>query len=394
MVRESKNIYLNAVILTLICTAYFTCNYLLEWPILAGKFLGIKPIFVDLQQTLKQVACVETTLNRSISFSQSAVDCGFVYSRPLYEFILILDLQPQDVLWLGLVLGLLLIWSLVVIAHIGSMTLSGRRTLLATLLICSPPIMLLFERANIDALIFLLLVAACFSVYKGYRFFALIVLLICTLMKFYTLATVWIVWALMKKWKRITLLAPLLSISVYVLLDLLRTASNSPYPTAAAFGNAILGKYLQSGPTNRLIDLILGLLAVAVCWVILRRVFVTNLSRLAMSFSNVSPRLDESLFWLSSAVFICCYFATSNWDYRLVFLLGQILVLWPKILNASSQRGVIIFRALFVATFWLSFNAGRAQVFGDVAIGVIVVLTLMLWKENWRTGFEVWRERT
>lgn len=85
MVQKSKSISLNTVILTLICTTYYTLNHLFEWPILAGQYLGAKPRFLDLQQTLNQVECVETAVKRGASFARSTVDCGYVYSRPLFR---------------------------------------------------------------------------------------------------------------------------------------------------------------------------------------------------------------------------------------------------------------------------------------------------------------------
>lgn len=181
--------------------------------------------------------------------------------------------------------------------------------------------------------------------------------------------------------------------SLYVLGDFLRIADNSPYPTKAAFGNVILGKYLQSGSSSRLVDFIVGAIAVLICWAVLRRFIVSNPSILRMIDSNVSLRLNEAVFWLSSTIFVCCYSITSNWDYRLVFLLGQILILWPKIPNVIPQRWVFLVKALLLGSLWLSFNSGVLQILGDLVIGLIYVLIVMLWTENWKLVFEVWRER-
>jgi hypothetical protein len=389
----TRRSYVNSAILMLASTTYFLLNYFLKWPILAGTYLGAEPKFLDLHQTFQQVECVEAALNQEISFNQGAVECGYVYSRPLYFFVSWLDLQPQNLVLLGLILGLLLVWFLAIIAHIGSMTTSIQSTLVAALLICSPPIMLLFERANVDTVIFLLVIAAAFAVSRGYKFYSLVILVICTLIKFYTLPIVWILWALMEKWKRATLLVPLLLVSLYVTSDLLRTAEKSPYPTDAAFGNAILGKYLQSGASNRLIDFFVGIATVVLCWVVLRKLATFNSMMNRNIFSSFSLQIREACFWLFSAVFISCYLPTSNWDYRLVFLLGQILILWSKLPELSSRTTKIVAQFLLIASMWLSFSFGIVQVLGDVAIGVLFVTTLILWKQNWKSRLSVWQKK-
>jgi hypothetical protein len=74
-------------------------------------------------------------------------------------------------------------------------------------------------------------------------------------------------------------------------------------------------------------------------------------------------------------------------------LLGQILILWSKLPELSSRNTKIVAQSLFIASMWLSFSFGIVQVLGDVAIGVIFVATLILWKQNWKSRLAVWQNK-
>lgn len=373
-----------AIFLTFSVTSFFIINYVLHWPILAGKYLGAEPKFLDLNQTLNQIYCVEGTVKLGVTFSTAAEECRYVYSYPLFFILSWLKFTEQDILWVGIVLGTALVLIMSLFSFLVGMTTTSGRTFISFCLICSPPVMLLFERANIDIFIFILAMFSCYTLSRNWKVLTFMVLALCTIIKFYTLPVLWIMWIMMRSTSKKWTLLPLCLFSSFIFLDYSRTTRYSPYPTEAAFGNAILGKYLQSGMTNRMTDLLIGLVAVSFCWWLVNRYFMDHCKVLISQFSDSANRLLTSIFWVTSTIFIVCYLFTTNWDYRLVFLVVQILLLWPFISTAISFTIQILTKIIFVASIWLSYNAGIFQILGDIGVGIVFVINLVFWVLNFR----------
>ncbi len=346
---------------------FFSLQQLSGWLLIT--FSGIRglPYFIDLGSVLKSSDCANQ-FGWGIYDPEIAQGCSYIYGSSLIRIFHIFQISQSATYIAGW--ALLVAFSIFIGTTFYSFELKKtRHWILGVVVIFSPPTMLLVERANIDILIVLLLAFCALALAKNQTFLSYVVLFISSIIKFYT-APVFLWLALVGKTlqKRIVAILFLLFSLIVILQDLSKINGGFPRESWASFGNPIFGMYGNQIGYNFSfrIQAAIGLLVLVIITLIIY--FVSK--RFSMDWPEVDLEVEgsyiKSLAKIFALVFLFCYFASSNYDYRLVFLFI------PALFFISSShldfKLEMLLSICLVATAWFSFNSSYLQIVGDLAI--------------------------
>lgn len=321
--------------------------------------------FMDMDATLNFVECFKT-YGMAIYGSVAVEQCShYVYGSLLIALLYLVS----GASWLVNILGFV---SMLLISGIVSHSVSYLKSsavfkvILGTILVVSPPFSLLAERGNIDSVIFavlLLSLTLCYS--KPTHNVGYFLLALTCMTKFYTLPIFVLIFITQKRYSSRNQNI-LFIVTVFVtLFDFVRVESlptKSPY---ASFGNTLFGDYLTQvfGDSSDLmaLSILLGLAAYVVGTALFFFLF-KKFSDWQRGYSRTLGFFIAICFFL---VFICCYFAGRNYDYRLVLLVVSVLFLIP-----SSSRLIKPFLIIgIIVLLFTSYNANAiSQALGDAFI--------------------------
>ena len=300
---------------------------------------------------------------------------GYMYGSLILRIIEIFALNNQIVY----TMGILFIASFSFI--FSSLTISSNARILnlvaGFIILFSPPIELILQRANIDALIFVLVYASSVLILKHKFRYALLLLSLCSLMKFYTLPLL-IGISLLYVTKRKMNIKSQVYLLLVVLICIIDISNVGYFPADAQnfFGAPIFGEYLQFlvyGPNSHSNLFISGLLGIVLyftaCYFFQRLSLVVSIYPLvSRDLSNRQPLI---LFSVNFLVFVSCYFAGLNIDYRLVFIAAAVL----SYFNLEFEKGSWLRIPLLVVSFvvlYTSYNTYILQPVGDLFILLLI----------------------
>ncbi len=355
---------------------YYVINIFNDWPIFRGKFLGTEQPYLDLYQTIAQVDCVANRI-KELGFSEACNECGYVYSRFLYELILITRLENDYVFLLGSLLNFsLLILLFYVLWRVDWCQPAIQYMSFSLLLICSPPMMLLMERNNLDIVVACLLLLAVRTFPISNKAPVAFLLIIATLIKFYAYAAFLLLPVFLHGRQRAKYILSAMALIPLIIIDLNSVKSNLPYPTEAAFGVSLAGKYLVQGETTRVVDFVIGVSLVFISLLLMLKIDAKfSLIPTCVRIQEPTYRANRFGFLVFSSVFLANYFITSSYDYRLVFLIVAGWFFASLVVFSSRQK--YFWMALMLISFWFSFNMGILQVVGDIGLGLLVSLLII-----------------
>lgn len=293
----------------------------------ALSFFGISagPIpFVDMHAVLAAAECSRQGLDVYVSNPCDILQRTHTYS-PLWLTITPASWGTKDTLLCGLILDLLFIlsWTLVIIPR------SLGAALVFAFAALSPTTAFVLERANIDIIIFLLVVGAgvLFLAPLRYRLFSYAVFLVAGLLKYYPL--VLLVLVVRERWRHAFALAGfalaiLLAFGFRFRADLSNMVAvipQAPYFTVAFAARNLPYGIAELMPNNAL----LSHAAIAVSLLgILLAVAAARISRnlrLLTSTSLDLSRREASWLVIGSLLLTACFFAGPNINYRGIFFL-------------------------------------------------------------------------
>jgi len=123
---------------------------------------------------------------------------------------------------------------------------------------------------------------------------------------------------------------------------------------------------------------LLSLLLLTFFYLLIFSFFKLLISRkeIHLNFDNKTLPIED--FLVLSLVFIACFFAGTNYDFRLYFgvMAGIVLLSFVEF----SIRVRSFFTTLFLLISWLSFESGGLEIFGDVLISLMIVIYLEIWR--------------
>jgi hypothetical protein len=373
---------LDKLTLVLLLSIVYAVNAFFGWPIVQLSGLRIAE-YVDLAAILQSGGlCADKLqfwgfLNLMLPLPE---DCGgFIYGRPLLALLALASVPLVWTIPIAILLGLVALAMITVSVGLDIRSSRAKITM-ATLAIFSPGVFLLFERANFDLLMLMGVLVGVFFWSRGRFFAGLLVVGLTAVLKYYTLPLLLIAPFLFGKDRRQILFGSAISvlISLYAALDFsqLPRVPGSGY---AQFGSAVLPHYFShwglEGPSLLLLGM--GITIPLVIALIVFHYSKLNGNSLALGSLFRFTNLNTSLSFISvSSVFVACFFAGLNFDYRLIFLAIPGIILLN---SASGQKvNVYLLNASLLVALWGSTALGNGLDFGSDQVRFLVVGLLQL----------------
>jgi len=308
--------------------------------------------YVDLASVLNAAQCFERIGDSVYSTVET---CGFQYGIFLLRFIQFFNLDSANLELLG---GILVVSAFLILLGIGMYSVKTRyQAKIAFFLTISPGPWLLFERGNFDLLIIILVTLGTLFLNSRFSILTVFFITLSALMKFYTLPLLLLYIVIEKRtYLRAVAAAAIVLVTPIILYDISR-APSFPNPTFVAFGLPSPGLWLNffawrfevpiefSGPLLYLIGSLVFFIGV----------YFIYFSSLRHKFSSgflpsptVSP-FSRNVFLVSSGLYLSCFLAGMNYDYRLYFLIVSLLLLNQIFPDFRESR---LFLILQISALW------------------------------------------
>jgi hypothetical protein len=356
-------------VLILISNLLTYLNYLLDWPLvkLANQRL---PNFVDLKATLESIECAKSA-DPSSSLNELYLTCSYIYGSPLLVFGKYLSLPSSNTTFYAWVL---LIFSSSLIGAITYISINNfkKALIVISLIICSPAISLLFDRANIDIIIFILVILSAWLYARKQFFLSITIIFGVTLLKFYTLFLLLILVFLHINKKNYYILIPITTITALsVVLDLARI-KKIPAGGRAQFGTGVFSWYFDEIGIyiDKVVWILIGMGITFSFTYLFTKTSHDHVSILSPKFNFGSSSTSEIALGWSSLIFLSCFLVGFNYDYRLVFLaFGGFLIF--RLNNATKKY---LWVTVYFISLWGSIGIGLS--FGGLSNKIQIVFAL------------------
>lgn len=371
----------------------YLINFLLAWPItrwsgisngsyLFGDFAWLSIWSTDcrLDLSLPNLLTVYSQIENSLTCP------GFNYGMTLIVLLSVFPISWEAYIVTALLVGVVGVF--LIGFFLGrSYILSARQKVLVTVAFFSPGAFLLFERGNLDLVIFLLIIMSSWFLGRGHFTPAYLLLVLASLLKFYALPLVIFVALLSQNWKQKVLTSVLTAITfIWVLIDLSR-GPTLPIQGSVQFGYPVLNHYfewlgLRLAPLPDLIGFLSPLLVWILLILIQRRAGTDQQSKL--SEGTKALQVDYA-FLFSGITFCAMFFVGLSYDYRLVFLAVAAIALILK--GAFDQKTTVALWMTLMIALWGSGALGNSLMFIPLEIKPFLVggfqlagdLAVILW---------------
>jgi hypothetical protein len=366
----------------LIFSSFYVLQIILKWPLLSKWGIGNGFNFGDLKAIIATSKCSF----RNIFFQTPQYSCDFLgstylhfpYGTTLQVLIRFLQIEENSAFVIGLLIlsALCVFFSLIIfylqISNIKIIVYWG-------IIFCSPPIVLLVERMNFDAVMILIIALASLCFGKKKIVLGIIVLALSVLLKFYTLPVFLIVLFIIKDFKARLIAIFFTGFCSYIVLQELHVIQNFRIGAFAAFGAPVYGIYLNRIFTNLELNYeqssIFGLFLYSAALIIII-IFSRSNKKVSLLFKNtVSKSNISSLEWLyilCASIMVSCFIFGNNFEYRLVFLLVASIVYFNTRLFTSFQKSFL--HILLFLICWCNYNYYILQPFGDTFLLFLLAL--------------------
>lgn len=356
----------------LLCFGVFILEYLFGWFYLRGERVG----FGD----LKYILDCSRELNLKAYFTHGSCP-EYMYGVTWLHFSQIFKIYAVPIP--------LIMFSIFAIYSIftGYLTVFTKKSVAYSVLLLlipmlfSPPVSLLFERGNLDGVIFEMVFASAILATRGMYKSSIILLIFTTLFKFYTfplLAGELFILSTFKRVNKAFALVLVLFVGLIVFKDY-SMVEHFPWDARNMFGAPIFMEYFYFvffGPhthANKSLAIVTGVIfAVLIIWILDKnglKEFHPNIKHF-----DEAGKSYTSVYMFMLAVFIPMFFVGLSIDYRLIFILV------PQIMYTFMTKSNLKFFGfnlllLFLTTF-LSYNTYLLQPIGDFAAIMIVAIQI------------------
>ena len=294
------------------------------------KIPSMGSIFEDLQTLTFNVGC-----SASSEFWQVSVRGCDPFGRPInypsiwLKIFRLFEFGPEDTFLLGCIFVASISICVLFWARLASnFKLNHLSSIFFAVIVCTPPIMLLVERGNIDSVIFSGTTLVSYMVMKGRIKAPAILLLLLALAKIFPIGGV-LFFAKSARLKSSALI--LFCFIIYVILffdDLVKIRRNTPFIENVSFGVGVLPIStfrIFDIQISKVLALVFGgfllVLFVLVFFIfsVKSKFFHSSLVEFEESFNKFSSSRDVYL--LNTGVFIAAYLMGTNFAYRLIFVI-------------------------------------------------------------------------
>jgi hypothetical protein len=333
----------------------YAIQELLDWPVLAWSGIHVAG-HIDLAAVLGSADCYKEIGLRIYDPPVSGDLCtGYIYGRSLVYLLSTLGLGAKAlaVIWTLLSIAFLAVisrWAAEFLIMLGKFRgFASALFLFATLF--SPPFLLLVERGNIDILIMILIAGSAWLLAVRRPIWAILPLLVATLIKFYTLPLLLIFTLFSRSTKVRWFSASGFIVGLLAVLRDLVGLKGAPGVGFAQFGLTIWHHYLEMAGIATTRVAVSGITIVAIIAVGIWAARLEGMKS-ALDF-QVLFSTGKWVSWfgaLSASTFVICYLAGLSFDYRLTYLaLGGAYLI--------TYSGVYSHRVFKYELFWVFFIA-------------------------------------
>jgi len=318
--KKLKNIFANYLSMVLFANYITFINYILDWPLV--RLAGIRLYsFVDTFDVLRIIQCVD----REVFNAEVNKECKFYYGSILVLISNGLKLNVDS--------GEVISWFLLIscTSIVGFLVALGTqktiyKLIYITLILISPAISLLFERANLDILMFSLVVFSAYFYSTHRKKISILLLLITVLIKFYTLPLFFLI-IIINLTKRnfvyvVFMLVGLLSV---LTIELSKIPGILKLNGWMKFGIGVLFDFYPE-QFNILVPESISVttgfvLLFLTSYAIRKKMKPKDLEKSNFNLPDFtgSNFLNITCFWCLF-IFLTCYFAGYNYDFRLIYL--------------------------------------------------------------------------
>jgi hypothetical protein len=334
------------------------------------RLTGLKSraLFGDLQLVLNWADCNKESGELLYeAFDPNSPCSGYIYGQPLVLALNVLDIHVSMTKVIGYIFCMAIAFILV-----NSVNLNRTSRLTLILVVLSPPVALLLDRANFDTLIAFLVLLSAIAFSKKLELAAIGCLVVASLFKFYTLPILLIALVLCKSVpKKLLIAMTTLLTGFYVTLNIQKI--QTPFPTGyyAKFGFSVWGSYAEkyssywsSVGLQLLINLFVsGLLALFLYKV--RKYKQESTWNLELSSQNQIVAI-----WFLAA-HVSCFVAGLSYDYRLIFIVISTLAYLSDSKIGTNKNERIVLSSLLLISLWFTFLVPKVAPIGDIALEVL-----------------------
>ena len=384
--RKSRNLI--ALTSSISLCIFYLAQVSTSWIGLDLSNLRGKPDYMDQELVLKWAACFKNIGYDVYSVDADPMICGgFQYSIELLRLLNITKLSSLG----SFTLGTALMWVTILVLS-GTFFLIKNQPrhdyYVAFTALASPGIWLLLERGNYDELVLILVMVGALLLGTKFQEFGVLLFLISALIKFYTLPLfIFSIFLLRRKISKVGFSVAAVPLTLYVLY-LIKLVTTFPSTWHISFGIKSIGLYIklfvqEKITTNfqviEILVVLVGLLLLGLILAYLSKLEIfPTITHPATSMANYA-RLIYLAFLV---VFLSCYFAGMNYDYRLVYL-AVLVTISPLLFVKNRYRSIMVLSGL--GSLWLStFSFGLdgiadllLQFSGDVCLLIFVATQLI-----------------
>jgi hypothetical protein len=375
--------------------ALYVFNFVFQWPVTRSSgFSNGDFLFGDFSWLSTWSTACRISVNFQNLFSlksqiESIESCsGFNYGISLLLILSIFEISWSSYVILALIVGVIGVfaWGLFVGA---SYSMRWWERGLVLISVFSPGVFLLFERGNLDFIMFLLVLASIVFLARNLFVAAFLTLLLATLLKFYTFPLLVFMLFLSRSFGRRLFAATLTTVCFLVVATDLATAPALPAQGPVQFGFPVLNHYLEwfgifLAPWPSIIGLVIPLGV----WVGLA--LRSKRSQKSSDTQTIESLANDYTFLFSGVTFVAVFFVGLSYDYRLIFLavagISLILighwstvektVLWSSLVLALWGSGAVGYTFDFIPEGARLLLIGGFQLLGDLATFAWVGLLL------------------
>ena len=357
--------------------SYYFSEVVLGWPLLRHMGLRGGRNFEDFYAILESARCKPGGF-----YPGTNQLCIFPYGSSLRWFLKIIPNPIAHWNAIGWLLIVTIVLLLVPIITIGQ-ELNIYSIVFYIAVFSSPPIILLLERGNFDAVMVCLVCLAGYLLGKEKVFTGILLIFVTSLFKFYTLPLLLLPIFLVKKVSvkiasGLAIVASLLTIY----FDRSVIFGGTHIGAFAAFGSPVYGSYLKKidrkiqlnystehifGLACFLIGLVLVMFLVKRSWLVIPR------TALLSSEGRIDAR--NWIYLLTTGTTISCFIASNNFVYRLIyFFIASIVYLQ---IRQISRKEKYIFSLLVVGVAWMNYDVWSLEPFGNTALFILLIFMIL-----------------
>ena len=378
MVKQVTNKLLVTTLWTVYFFILFAIQFFSNWWILKVSGLHNGETFMDLRGVLLPLDCYRD-IGTSI-YDTTSNECGvYIYGSTLAALINFLGITASQTSFWAISFAVIFCLTL---GLLSSFFITQRNTnpIIICLVLSSPGLLFLMERTNIDLIMFFLVFAACLLSLKGFNFWAILLIALATLIKFYT-APLLVAMILIGKSKRIRLFT--IAVCIIVLPTIVSDyfkIKDIPQGWFVSFGANFIGQYVNTFIKKFSLDLpiieLVFMYILGLAFFVLSMLLVVKFSDFhkddldSVIKNEIGKEYSEKVLLFFGSVFLSAYLFGMSYDYRLIFAAVSGLALMSLTPIGVSQK---LIQGSLIIGLWSTFSFG-VQIYSTITIATSFVL--------------------